>query len=81
MSADVSKRLCLGLDNPVTVMIQSCPGESIGVEVNHGKLENTSPCRYIYKPGSLGVVKFNVLQTWRQKNAASFLFNIYDLRS
>lgn len=79
VSSPTGQKLYMGLDNDMTIMIQSHPCKEINVEVDRGELVNNGNCRYIYHPDSVGKVTFRVSTNRNKKNVSTFEFRIYNL--
>ncbi len=80
VSADGTRKLYLELANPMSIMIKDCPCSDIRVEVTQGKTTKEAPCKFTYKPDSLGYVTFYIYQVGKKnRQKTPFRYKVYSL--
>jgi hypothetical protein len=80
VSNDMNRRLFLGVENPMTIMIDGCPCSSIRVEVDKGHIKQGGPCMYLYNADSLGTVTFSVYSTKKSRSRKTPLqYKVYNI--
>lgn len=78
VSADGSRRVYLGIDNPISVVMNNQSCDKIKVEVSQGIIKREGQCSYSYRPDSLGSVVFKVSKIGNEKLNASFHYVVYN---